>query len=103
MPSIYINEFCVSCTQSVHYGSGRYVNRIPADGEWTVETSSGIKAIVFVDGFMCEECYAHECILCGEKCIDGSEVVVQHPTHGSIYTHDVCMPHYWTQFVYPKE
>jgi len=27
-------DYCVSCAEPVHFGSGRFVNRVPADGGW---------------------------------------------------------------------
>jgi hypothetical protein len=32
-------EICISCVESVEWGSGRFVNRVPTD-----------------DGWLCEEC-----------------------------------------------
>ena len=42
-----IGENCIDCNQSVKWGSGFYVNRIPAD--------NGI-----VDGYLCSACQAPE-------------------------------------------
>ena len=41
--SIDVGEVCIYCHESVAFGSGRFVNRIPA--------GDGI-----VDGYMCAEC-----------------------------------------------
>ena len=40
---------CVSCGEDTTFGSGRFVNRIPAD-----------------DGYMCSECASYECCRCGK-------------------------------------
>ena len=40
---------CVSCGEDTTFGSGRFVNRIPAD-----------------DGYMCSECASYECDRCGK-------------------------------------
>ena len=41
---------CRECGNSTAFGSGRFVNRIPADDEW-----------------MCAECAGFECDECGEN------------------------------------
>ncbi len=53
----HIGERCIECDHSVAFGSGRYVNRIPAD--------DGERA-----GWMCAECQAIECDCCGGKTLD---------------------------------
>jgi len=51
--TIDIGEHCVDCRRSVAFGSGLFVNRIPADnGD--------------LDGFLCVECLSEECETCGE-------------------------------------
>ena len=57
-----IGDRCVSCGLTTAPGSGRFVNRIPADSSW--ETDAG--AYVQVDGWLCEECQSIECSRCGE-------------------------------------
>lgn len=48
---IDVGDACVSCGHDTKFGSGRFVNRIPADdGEKT--------------GFMCAECQCIECDRC---------------------------------------
>ena len=42
-------EACVYCGQSVAWGSGRYVDRIPAD---TFDDDAG----EYVEGYLCAEC-----------------------------------------------
>ena len=51
-PAQDIGEHCVECSQSVAWGSGRYVNRIPADNG--------------THGYVCAECLSEECETCGE-------------------------------------
>lgn len=54
---IDVGEQCIYCDQSVAWGSGLYVNRIPADdGEKT--------------GFACSTCLLMECDVCGELSSD---------------------------------
>ena len=51
--AIDIGEHCVDCRRSVAFGSGLFVNRIPADnGD--------------LDGYLCVECLSEECETCGE-------------------------------------
>ena len=51
--AIDIGEHCVDCRRSVAFGSGLFVNRIPADnGD--------------LDGYLCAECLSEECETCGE-------------------------------------
>lgn len=48
-----IGEKCIDCLRSTEFGSGLFVNRIPAD--------NGINI-----GYMCAECMAEECDHCGQ-------------------------------------
>ena len=53
---IDIGDKCVDCRQDTSFGSGRFVNRIPAfvdrevDGKW-----------LELDGYLCAECREMEC------------------------------------------
>ena len=53
---IDIGDECVDCRQDTSFGSGRFVNRIPAfvdrevDGKW-----------LELDGYLCAECREMEC------------------------------------------
>jgi hypothetical protein len=47
-----IGNRCVECGEDTGPGSGRFVNRIGADSEWT--TNAGVT--IYVDGWMCAEC-----------------------------------------------
>ena len=60
MKDIDIGKRCVACNNSTAPGSGRFVNRIPADADWELKDSEG--NIIFTEGvrrigYMCEECY----------------------------------------------
>ena len=49
-----LGNLCIDCKQDTSFGSGRFVNRIPADdGE--------------VSGFMCADCQMVECDSCEQK------------------------------------
>lgn len=52
-----IGDHCVECGCSTAFGSGNFVNRIPAD--------NGVKS-----GYMCAECQCDECEVCGESTPD---------------------------------
>ena len=61
-----IGEKCVSCCRDTSFGTGLFVNRIPADAEY--ESEHGGK-IVFKEGqyrvaYLCPECSALPCDRC---------------------------------------
>lgn len=76
-----IGDHCIYCGESTAWGSGRYVNRVPADitYRWpdgtinesvtwrTSEMDSPIPAGVRIDieGYACAHCLEDECGLCG--------------------------------------
>ena len=49
-----IGDKCVECLRSTSFGSGLFVNRIPADNDNYI-------------GWLCPECNFHECDRCDEK------------------------------------
>ena len=49
-----IGEICIECKKSVKWGTGLYVNRLPADNDKYI-------------GYLCAECNFHECDRCNEK------------------------------------
>ena len=57
-----IPQTCNDCGDSVAWGSGKFVNRIPAD-----------------DGWMCADCQAIECDNCGEPTTEWDHPV--YPDH----------------------
>ena len=59
-----IGDYCVDCLQSTAFGSGRFVNRIPADRD--VEDEKG-NYLGRRDGYLCPECNFTECDRCNEK------------------------------------
>jgi hypothetical protein len=58
-----IGDYCVDCLQSTAFGTGRFVNRIPADRD--VEDEEG-NYLGVRDGWLCPECNFWECDRCGE-------------------------------------
>ena len=55
--SINIGDKCVDCLKDTSFGSGRFVNRIPADnGEY--------------EGYQCADCQSIECDNCNTKTLD---------------------------------
>ena len=59
-----IGDYCVECLQSTAFGTGRFVNRIPADRD--VEDEEG-NYLGRRDGYLCTECNFTECDRCNEK------------------------------------
>ena len=59
-----IGDYCVDCLQSTAFGTGRFVNRIPADRD--VYNEEG-KVIGQRFGWLCAECNFTECDRCDEK------------------------------------
>ena len=49
-----IGDKCVECLRPTSFGSGLFVNRIPADNDKYI-------------GWLCPECNWHECDRCDEK------------------------------------
>ena len=64
-----IGNRCVHCGKDTSFGSGRFVNRIPADADYEVLDNKG--KVIFADdeyrdGYSCAECMAIECDRCDE-------------------------------------
>ena len=49
-----IGDKCVECLKSTAFGTGLFVNRIPADNDKYI-------------GWLCPECNCHECDRCDKK------------------------------------
>jgi len=67
--TIDIKDLCSHCGEDTKWGSGRYVNRIPSDSMWEVETSGGKSICINVDGWMCEECQQMPCDKCDTETV----------------------------------
>ena len=61
-----IGDYCVECLQSTAFGTGRFVNRIPADRDVEDEEGNYLGRRI---GFLCPECNFFECDRCDEKFI----------------------------------
>ena len=59
-----IGDYCVDCLQSTAFGTGRFVNRIPADRD--VYNEEG-EVIGNREGWLCADCNWLECDRCDEK------------------------------------
>jgi len=57
--TIDIGNKCVECKQDTSFGSGRFVNRIPA------ERMDGVESLR-IEGYLCPECQLEKCDKCGE-------------------------------------
>ena len=67
--TIDIGNKCIICFKDTSFGSGRFVNRIPADNEE-------------YDGYQCPECQLINCDECNE------EILEYINDDGFIYCHD---------------
>ena len=96
-----IDYRCVYCGEDTSFGSGKYVNRVPADADCYIETADGIvifKQGEYRSGFACAECMAHDCCRCG-KPIDLDEDVTPFDVFGghlefddgSVRVHEDCL------------
>ena len=70
-----IGNNCVHCNKDTSFGSGRFVNRIPADADYQAEDDKG--SIIFAegeyrDGYACESCQEIKCDKCSKMTIDYS-------------------------------
>lgn len=72
---IDIGEHCIDCGDSVAQGSGKYVNRIPAD--------DGEKS-----GFLCADCQCEPCDRCG---LADPELQTIEDDTGAIHVCDDCL------------
>ena len=68
-----IGDYCVDCLQSTAFGTGRFVNRIPADRD--VEDEEG-NYLGSRDGYLCPECNFWECDRCDEKIYCDEDITV---------------------------
>jgi hypothetical protein len=64
-----VDNLCVECGKDTSFGSGRFVNRIPADRD--LDEGSPFKDLIKkgysqVNGYLCPECTSEECDRCGE-------------------------------------
>ena len=64
-----IGNRCVYCGEDTSFGSGRFVNRIPADADCEITDSKG--KIIFADGeyrdgYACPDCLAMPCDRCDD-------------------------------------
>jgi len=64
-----IENNCVCCNQDTSFGSGRFVNRIPADADYESLDDKGNTIFAeeeYRDGYLCPECAMLECDRCDE-------------------------------------
>tara|TARA_R100001369_G_scaffold24062_1_gene44173 strand:+ start:211 stop:549 length:339 start_codon:yes stop_codon:yes gene_type:complete len=61
-----VGDKCVSCCRDTSFGTGLFVNRIPADAEYESEYGGKIvfKEGQYRDGYLCPECLALPCDRC---------------------------------------
>ena len=89
MTSIDIGNRCVYCDRDTSPGSGRFINRIPADGylHGDMEAHPQLR-----DGYMCYDCQCedgYECDVCLAVIPPDEDVVMQAPD-GEVFR--ACQP-----------
>jgi len=86
MAALDIGDLCVYCGQDTSPGSGKFVNRIPADNTVEVVFDGPHRADLEVTGWMCDECQAPEwtCDGCLDRGLTGP--VITSTTCGSART-----------------
>ena len=57
-----ISQLCVYCNKDTSFGSGRFVNRIPSDGDGTQDWDDPD-----LRGYACAECMALPCDRCDKN------------------------------------
>ena len=67
-----VGDKCVCCGRDTSFGTGLFVNRIPADADYESEYGGKIvyKAEQYRDGYLCPECSALPC----DRCEDMIEI-----------------------------
>ncbi len=77
--SVYFGNLCIECWEDTSFGSGRFINRIPAD--------NGVR-----EGYMCSQCAARECDVCEKEIALDEDVYIEPPTGDVMYVHAECVP-----------
>lgn len=80
-----IGNLCVECGKDTKFGSGRFVNRIPADRD--LDEDSPFKHLIKegysrVNGYLCPECSSEECDRCGELVAVDEQITESAFEHG---------------------
>jgi hypothetical protein len=104
--SLNVGDLCIYCFSDTSFGSGNFVNRIPADrvaSEVDEDLVPGaepdqlagvdLSAYDTVDGYMCTHCSAYECDGCDQPVYEDAEVWDEEETG---HWHPACLPkHLW--------
>ena len=81
-----MNQLCVYCNKDTSFGSGRFVNRVPSDGDGTR------------DGYACADCVGYTCNRC-DKPISLDEDITPEEVYpeellwedGTRHVHEECL------------
>lgn len=84
--SAYFGNLCIECWRDTSFGSGLFVNRIPAD--------NGLR-----DGYLCPECAERECDVCHKGIAVDEDVYIEPPDGQVMYVHEKCVPAEMEQYV----
>ena len=100
-----IGHRCVHCGEDTSFGSGRFVNRIPADADYGVTDKDGNVIFAedeYLDGYACGECGGFLCDRCDEQIYIDCDVMADqvYPERdprarefkdGAVHVHEECL------------
>lgn len=66
-PSWYEQDLCIECRRDTSFGTGLFVNRLLADGDFEIYNKDGeVIGTEYRDGYKCAECCAIPCDRCDD-------------------------------------
>jgi hypothetical protein len=94
-----IGNRCVHCGADTSFGSGLFVNRIPADADYQAEDSEGniiFKDGEYRDGYACAPCMALDCDRCDvsiplDEDITADDCDLMEFSDGAYRVHECCL------------
>lgn len=104
--NLSVGDLCIYCFSDTSFGSGNFVNRVPADRVMhelaqdlmhiaTPTVLIGVDPDLYdtVDGYICSSCLTYECDACGQPVYEDAEVWDEQETG---HWHPACLPkHLW--------
>ncbi len=66
-----IGNLCTHCGEDTSFGSGKFVDRIPSegDGNLTIVNNNNVIAVT-LSGYMCTDCRIDQCQQCGQDTLE---------------------------------
>jgi len=94
-----IGNRCVHCGSDTSFGSGLFVNRIPADADYQAEDAEGniiFKEGEYRDGYACSPCMALDCDRCDvsiplDEDITADDCDLMEFSDGAYRVHEECL------------